>query len=212
MSLGRSHGFPRTDDGKVNLEAAIADVVGRAYMFTADGSQLPQTSRPDVVHRMLDLLDPAPGMRVLEIGTGSGYSTALLSRLVGPAGHVRSVDVDPDLVTRADSLLRADGAHNVIVVHADGRRYLAADQPFDRLIAWGSSAEVPATWIEQVRQDGLIVAPLRAHTPRVVKLRVVAPGEPPRLEATVAGSFVPLTPEPFRPWEQDNTDDQRTGL
>lgn len=186
----------------MDLSAAIAAVSQQVYMVAPDGVQLPQTSRPEVVHRLLGLLDVAPGMRVMEIGTGSGYGTALLSRLVGPTGHVLSIDVDRDLVARADALLRADGPGNVVVVHADGRGYEAGGETFDRLIAWASSPEVPDTWVERVRPGGRIVVPLRDGGARVVALRVVAHDEPPQLEATVPGSFVPLTPVPFRPWEQ----------
>jgi protein-L-isoaspartate O-methyltransferase len=88
---------------------------------------------------MLRLLDVQAGHRVLEVGTGSGYSTALLAHLVGPCGRVSSVDIDPDLVARAGRLLGMDGHSNVTVVHADGRLGHRPGAPYDRVVAWAQA-------------------------------------------------------------------------
>jgi protein-L-isoaspartate(D-aspartate) O-methyltransferase len=77
------------------VSVAINHVVRDRYLRTADGRQLPQTSTPELIATMLRLLDVQPGQRVLEVGTGSGYSTALLAHLVGAGGQVISLDVDP---------------------------------------------------------------------------------------------------------------------
>ena len=69
---------------------------------------------------MLRLLGVQPGMRVLEVGIGSGYSTALLAHLVGPTGKVVSLDVDAGLTARAADLLERAGCGQVTVVAADG--------------------------------------------------------------------------------------------
>jgi protein-L-isoaspartate(D-aspartate) O-methyltransferase len=100
---------------------AIHHVARDRYLRTQDGRQLPQTSRPELIATMLRLLDVQPDHQVLEVGTGSGYSTALLAHLVGPGGQVISLDIDPELVTRASRLLALDGRTNVTVWHADGR-------------------------------------------------------------------------------------------
>jgi len=65
------------------------------------GNQIPQTSAPEVIARLLELLDVQPGNRVLEIGTGSGYSSALLAELTGTKDNVFSIDVDPTMTERA---------------------------------------------------------------------------------------------------------------
>jgi predicted methyltransferase len=75
------------------VTAAIDHVARDRYVRTPDGRQLPQTSKPELIARMLQLLDVQLGHRVLEIGTGSGYSTALLAYLVGPGGQVISLDI-----------------------------------------------------------------------------------------------------------------------
>lgn len=65
------------------VDLAFAAVNRNRYVLLADGTQIPQTSRPELIAEMLRLLDVAEGSRILEIGTGSGYSTALLCNLVG---------------------------------------------------------------------------------------------------------------------------------
>src|SRR5262245_24162609 len=91
------------------LIAALRRVDRPYFCLDARGEQLHQTSNPDVVARMLQLLDVERGSRVFEIGTGSGYRTALLAELVGPEGTVVSVDVDPELTRRATVLLDQKG-------------------------------------------------------------------------------------------------------
>src|SRR5260370_7331384 len=105
-------------------------VVDRAHFcLDAEGRPLPQTSAPEMVARMLRLLDVQPGNHVLEIGTGSGYSTALLAELVGPTGSVVSIDVDLDMTQRAASLLAEAGYHNIVLVTSDGRSAYPSPAP-----------------------------------------------------------------------------------
>jgi protein-L-isoaspartate(D-aspartate) O-methyltransferase len=153
---------------------------------------------------MLRLLDVQPGHRVLEVGTGSGYSTALLAHLVGPAGQVISLDIDPEMVTRTRRLLALDGRTNVTVLHADGRLGHPPGAPYDRLVAWAQAPQaIPIAWTEQVHPGGIIVAPLRRRTPQVVRMRVLTSQQVSE-EQQIAAGFIPLTSKPLRPWEDDN--------
>lgn len=185
---------------------AVAAVPKDHYVLQADGRPLPQTSHPEVISAVLRFADVVPGSRVLEIGTGSGYSTALLSRLAGASGRVTSLEVDGDLAARARGLLAKQGAVNADVVAADGRPGRPEAGPFDRVIAWATATEgVPHAWVAQSAPGGLIVAPVRltplAHTGAVVRLRRPSDGtEVPLGEAIIAGSFVPLTDAPFSDW------------
>src|SRR5204862_9660 len=79
----------------------------------ARGLPVSSSSQPAIMAVMLQLLRPLPGQRVLEIGAGTGYNAALIAHLVGPAGHVVTVDIDADLVERARGHLAAAGAGGV---------------------------------------------------------------------------------------------------
>lgn len=181
------------------VAAALAAIRPETYASWRDGAPVRQVSNPRLVARMLRLLDPPAAATVLEIGTGSGYSAALLSRLVGPRGRVVSLDVDPELVARARRVQRDAGARNVRFIRRDGRLGYAEEAPFDALVSWASAdLETPPAWRYQIRAGGTIVAPFADG--RVRKLRALRDGELVE-EASIAGRFVPLTSEPFRPWE-----------
>jgi protein-L-isoaspartate(D-aspartate) O-methyltransferase len=170
-------------------------------MLRADGTQVPQTTRPELIGEMLRLLDVPEGCRVLEVGTGSGYSTALLCELVGARGTVISLDIDAEMVERARPLLRQGGYVNVEILLADGRLGLAAGAPYERLVAWAATdGNVPAPWVRQVVAGGVIVTPTTDG--RVLKLEVSA-GPTATEKAAIRAGFIPLTSSPLRPWEND---------
>jgi protein-L-isoaspartate O-methyltransferase len=91
---------------------------------------------------------------------------------------------------------------NVTVRRADGRGGYPAGAPYDRLIAWASSSHtVPEAWTQQVREGGLIVAPVRrGRRGAVIRLRVPPAGRVVEEDQIEAG-FIPLTAQPLRPWE-----------
>lgn len=110
-----------------------------------------------VVVTMLRHLDPQPGERVLEIGTGTGYNTALLCHRLGDQA-VTSVEVDADIAAMAARNLRGLGLDPHLVV-ADGTDGYAAGAPYDRLISTVCVRQVLFAWVQQVRAGG------RIHTP-----------------------------------------------
>ncbi|WP_326595643.1 methyltransferase domain-containing protein [Streptomyces sp. NBC_01803] len=114
-------------------------------------------SAPAAVLNMLASLEPRPGDRVLEIGTGSGYHTALLCERVGEQ-HVTSVEIDASLVRRAVEVL-ADAGYRPHVVWGDGELGWPDGAPYDRLISTAAVRRVPPAWLEQVRPGGEIVTP-----------------------------------------------------
>ncbi|MGH3908142.1 MAG: protein-L-isoaspartate O-methyltransferase family protein [Pseudonocardiaceae bacterium] len=115
------------------IVAAFADVDENSFVRDEHGDLVAQSTAGWAIAQMLDRLQVRPGMRLLEIGTGSGYSTALLAMLVGSAGQVVSMDVVPELVSRARRLLTKAGLHRVRVHCADGVAGAAGDAPFDRI-------------------------------------------------------------------------------
>lgn len=118
------------------------------------------SSRPRVMAVMLDRLDIRPTQKILEIGTGTGYNTAILAHRVGPE-HVCSVDIDPGLVDDARGRLATlDQRPNLSA--RNGAEGWAEHGPFDRILATCAISHVPPAWVDQLAEGGRIVAPLDA--------------------------------------------------
>lgn len=134
----------------------------RAFVTKHDAANTPisSSSQPGIMAPMLEELQLEPGMRVLEIGAGTGYNAALLKTIVGPRGRVTTIDVDAGLAARARKALRA-GAYPVRVVVGDGRKGWRSGAPFDRFICTASSPDVPRPWMRQLAAGGLVEVPLR---------------------------------------------------
>lgn len=115
-------------------------------------------SQPSVVATMLDRLDVHPGHRVLEIGTGSGYNTALVCEYLGDCAAVVSVEIDPELAHQARHALNTAGYHPRIVV-GDGSATDEVTGPFDRIIATCAVDGVPDSWIDWLAPGGRLVTP-----------------------------------------------------
>jgi protein-L-isoaspartate(D-aspartate) O-methyltransferase len=115
-------------------------------------------SHPGVVACMLAALDAAPGMSVLEIGTGSGYNAALLATRLG-APHVTTIEVDPQLAAHARAALTTTGFDRVTVITGDGALGHPARAPYDRIISTAAVTEVPYAWVAQTRPGGLVLTP-----------------------------------------------------
>jgi protein-L-isoaspartate(D-aspartate) O-methyltransferase len=156
------------------------------------GAPLSSSSQPAVMAPMLELLQVEEGMNLLEIGAGTGYNAALLSLLVGRAGKVVSVDVDPELAQGARRALRT-GGYKVRVVVGDGRDGFADAAPYDRIIVTASSNSVPVAWFEQLNPGGLLEVPLRLSQGGAQAIPVLRKGDGGfRSTAVIAGGFMPL--------------------
>ncbi|MCS0636819.1 protein-L-isoaspartate(D-aspartate) O-methyltransferase [Streptomyces sp. LP05-1] len=127
----------------------------------ASGVFTSSISSSGVVIELLRHLAPRPGDRVLEIGTGTGYTTALLAARAG-AGNTVSVEIDRHLADRARHALATlrPGSPAPLVVTADGEHGHAAGGPYDRIVATASVRRIPGAWLEQLRPGGRLVAPL----------------------------------------------------
>ena len=114
-------------------------------------------SQPYIVALSTDLLDLAPGHRVLEIGTGSGYQAAVLAEL---AAQVSSIEIVEPLGRDAAALLAALGYRNVDVRIGDGYRGWPERAPFDRILVTAAAPHVPEPLVEQLARGGRMVIPV----------------------------------------------------
>jgi len=125
-----------------------------------DGLPSSSSSQPSVMADMLEALAPGPGMRVLEIGTGTGYNAALLAEIVGDEGSVVTQDIDPGIAAEATYALRAAGYGSVRVVARDGAEGVSEAAPFDRILVTVGCPDLSPRWQEQLTGEGRIVVPL----------------------------------------------------
>jgi protein-L-isoaspartate(D-aspartate) O-methyltransferase len=105
---------------------------------------------------MISTLKLEPGMKVLEIGTGTGYNAACLASL---GVDVVTIEIDEAIADKARDSLRAAGFPEVVVLAGDGEMGAPGRSPFDRVIATAAVRTVPYSWVRQVREHGLIVVP-----------------------------------------------------
>jgi protein-L-isoaspartate(D-aspartate) O-methyltransferase len=175
-------------------EFVPADLAEFAYMDTplpiGDGQTI---SQPYIVALMTELLEPTASDRALEIGTGSGYAAAVLSRVVRT---VFSIERHAGLLLSARECLQRRGYDNVHLVHGDGSLGLAAEAPFDAILVAAGAPEVPAALKAQLAVGGRLVVPI-GPTPRsqtLVRVRRTGP-ETFSQEEFDSVRFVPLVGE-----------------
>ncbi|MGA8763367.1 MAG: protein-L-isoaspartate(D-aspartate) O-methyltransferase [Candidatus Sulfotelmatobacter sp.] len=152
-------------------------------------------SQPYIVAVMLEALELAPGDRVLEVGTGSGYVTALLAEL---AEQVFSVERHAILVDRARVLLAELGYTNVKVFAGDGSRGLPASAPFDAIMVSAAAPHLPHALVAQLSEGGRMIVPVGAldsqqlqHVRMLNGQPVVSLREPVRFVPLISGTTSP---------------------
>ncbi len=145
--LPRHKFLPPADEGLAYINAAVH--IGHGQTI----------SQPYIVALMTDLLDLPPNedTKVLEIGTGSGYQTAVLAEL---AGSAYSIDIIPQLATEAARRLEDLGYRNVHIRSGDGYLGWPDEAPFDAILITAAVSEVPPPLVEQLRPGGRLVLPV----------------------------------------------------
>jgi len=121
-------------------------------------------SQPSVLAIMLDFLELRDGLKVLEIGTGSGFSTALLSYLVGERGKIISIEINKKAYEYAREKLEELVSKKIIyrnfkLILGNGYYGYEKEKPYDRIMCHAAINEVPDTWLEQI-ENGIIVSPI----------------------------------------------------
>ncbi len=126
-------------------------------------------SQPTVVAWMTAALSLSPKMRVLEIGTGSGYQTAILARL---ARRVYTVERHRDLMQQAESRFAHLRLNNIVTKCGDGSRGWKETAPFERIIVTAAAREIPAVLLEQLAPGGVMVLPVGHNVAEQILLRI----------------------------------------
>jgi len=117
-------------------------------------------SAPHMVAIMCDVLDLREGMKVLDVGAGSGYHAAVMAELVGAEGQIYSIERVPELVVFARRNLREAKIENVTVVEGDGSLGLPDHAPYDRINVAATAPKVPEPLKEQLAVGGKLVIPV----------------------------------------------------
>ena len=153
---------------------------------------------PSLMARMLALLNVADGSTVMEIGTGTGYNAALLSHRLGDR-NVASVDIDPTLIEQARTRLDQAG-YRPFLTAGDGADGIPAWAPYDRIIATCAVPAIPAAWVAQLRDQGIIVADVRGElSSALVTARKISHDTVQGRFLAVPGHFMWLRADPGNP-------------
>ncbi len=150
-------------------------------------------SQPSIVALMIAAAGIEPGSRVLEVGAGSGYAAAVMSRI---AGEVIAIERKTELVAVATERMQRLGYDNVTIVEGDGTRGCPDHAPFDAILAAASGSHVPQPLVDQLVAGGRLVMPVgsQAWAQQLVKITKLADGRAER-EDLGGVRFVPLIGE-----------------
>ena len=125
-----------------------------------EGVPISSSSQPKMMALMVEQLGVEPGSRVLEIGAGTGYNAAILAHVAGAKGSIITMDIDQDIVDEALENVSSTGYDRVRVVSGDGYEGFPEGQPYDRIIATVGAYDVSPHWVDQLKEDGVMVVPL----------------------------------------------------
>jgi protein-L-isoaspartate(D-aspartate) O-methyltransferase len=147
-------------------------------------------SQPHLVAYMTERLEPRPGMRVLEIGTGSGYQAAVLGAILD---EVYSIEIIGDLARWGTENLHRTGYDHVQVRHGDGYHGWPEEGPFDAIVVTAAADHIPPPLLAQLKEGGRMVIPVGSPFLTQTLMLVTREGDDIRTRSLVPVRFVPLT-------------------
>jgi protein-L-isoaspartate(D-aspartate) O-methyltransferase len=163
-SVPRTHFLPPEQRGSAGVDQALEIGHGQTC------------SQPSTVVDMLTLLDVRPGQRVLDVGAGTGWTTALLGHLVGQEGRVIGCEIVPALVERGRQNLAGEGMSWTGITAAEqGSLGRSEDAPFDRILVSAMSDTLPEELVDQLVPGGILVIPVAGS---MIRVAVDADGVP----------------------------------
>lgn len=164
---------------------------GRAYEDTPLGiGNLQTISQPHTVAFMLELLQPEPGNKILDIGAGSGWTTALLAHIVGSGGSVLGTERVDELISFGTANLAKLGLPHARIERAGVELGAPSQAPFDRILVSASARAFPHELLSQLTEGGTMVLPVRDAIWRVMRVE-----HQPVIERFEGFVFVPLITE-----------------
>lgn len=149
-------------------------------------------SAPHMVAMMCELIEPRPGMKILEVGTGSGYHAAVCAEAIERKGKVYTVEIVKELAIYAAQNIERLGYWGVVeVYHGDGRRGLEKFAPYDAIIVTAAAKAIPDALAAQLKEGGVLIIPIQEGLGQVLVKAVKRGG---RLDKRVITYvlFVPL--------------------
>jgi len=160
-------------------------------------------SAPHMVAIICEKLSLEPGMNVLEIGTGFGYNAAVVAELLGPNGHVYTIERIKSLKETAEqNLMRTGYSKNVTVIHGDGTKGYPVKAPYDRIYATASAPKVPEPLKNQLKLGGRLLTPVGQDSSYQELQCIVRTGEDEYRSYNLGGVvFVPMIGE--HGWPED---------
>ena len=141
---------------------------------------------------MTESVDPKPGDRALEIGTGSGFQAAILSHVVK---EVYSIEIVPELATRAKQVLQEAGYKNIFIRQGDGFRGWPEKAPFDVILVTAAAPVIPPPLTEQLAENGRLIMPLGGQEDAQTLILVVKKNGKLEQSTVTSVRFVPMTGE-----------------
>ncbi len=185
--------------GPTELRVAYADRALVTRLSPAEPDRFPMpvssSSQPSLMAEMLQDLRVEPGQSVLEVGTGTGYNATLLAHLAGPTGRVTSIEVDPETAVEARAHLKHFPERSIQLEQGDGRRGLPAGAPYDRIIVTASTPDLEPSWLEQLADGGIILAPVVLSPGLAYLIRATKRGDTILGRLTRPAYFMPLRAE-----------------
>jgi protein-L-isoaspartate(D-aspartate) O-methyltransferase len=146
-------------------------------------------SRPSVVGLMTQALEAGPRSKVLEIGTGSGYQTSVLARMVR---RVYTIERHRELMMEAEARFKALRVHNVVTKFGDGWQGWPEQAPFERIIVTAAPVDIPGALVDQLADDGVMVLPVGREKRTQSLIRVRKTDGHAKIEELDAVRFVPM--------------------
>jgi protein-L-isoaspartate(D-aspartate) O-methyltransferase len=158
--------FERVDRARFAPKALQGEAYGDYPLPIGKGQTI---SQPTTVAFMLEELQPNVGQKILDVGSGSGWTTALLAGLIGPRGRIIGVEIVPELVRQGRAHLAEFDLPNAEIRAAGKRLGLPQEAPFDRILVSAAATELPKELVDQLASPGIMVLPIQGALWKITK-------------------------------------------